>query len=425
MRELASPRATRARAFSFGLTTGLSRALALAGGAALAGCDGHAASALTTKADAATTIDAASSDAATDFDARPDGADAHDLGDAADGRDAAAELPSPPLPYARPSYVHLAETGLYSDFSTKAIAADAVAFAPTYKLWSDAADKRRWVRLPPGTQIDTSDMDHWVFPVGTKLWKEFSLGGVLLETRLVERYGTGPDDYWLGAFVWTADGSDATFAIDGAQNLNGTPHDAPAQKDCGDCHRGDVGRVMGLSAVQMSRADNPPALRELAAMGWLSAPPKDPLGFPVPGDATTAAALGYLHANCGHCHNENGTAWSDTTMLLRWTAADRDAATSAVVASIVDQPLQYWRGGTIKLRVDPGAPAMSALIARMSTRGSKDQMPPLATEIIDPAGIAAVGAWISGLPTTGDAGAPSDAAASDSPSGSASDSASQ
>ncbi|HTA20346.1 MAG TPA: hypothetical protein VK989_13700, partial [Polyangia bacterium] len=96
----------------------------------------------------------------------------------------------------------------------------------------------------------------------------------------------------------------------------------------------------------------------------------------------------------------------------RLTVADRDAATSSVVASIVDQPLQYWRGGAITLRVDPGAPAMSALVARMSARGSKDQMPPLATEIVDPAGIAAVSAWIGGLPAamTADAAAPPDAA---------------
>ena len=88
-------------------------------------------------------------------------------------------------------------------------------FEPTYWLWSDGADKRRWFRLPPGTQIDTTGMDHWVFPIGTKLWKEFSLGGVLLETRLIERYGDGPEDYWMGAFVWNADQTDAVLAPDG------------------------------------------------------------------------------------------------------------------------------------------------------------------------------------------------------------------
>jgi hypothetical protein len=34
-------------------------------------------------------------------------------------------------------------------------------------------------------------------------------------------------------------------------------------------------------------------------------------------DPATTAALGYLHANCGHCHNQNGTSWPDTQMMLR------------------------------------------------------------------------------------------------------------
>ena len=72
--------------------------------------------------------------------------------------------------------------------------------------------ERRWIQIPSGSQIDTSDMDHWVFPIGTKLWKEFSLGGVLLETRLIERYGDGPEDYWMGAFVWNAEQTAAVWS---------------------------------------------------------------------------------------------------------------------------------------------------------------------------------------------------------------------
>jgi hypothetical protein len=313
--------------------------------------------------------------------------------------DAPVELPPPPLPYPRPTYAHLSETGLYADFAVKDLAPDLVAFEPTHKLWSDGATKRRWARLPPGTRVDTSDMDHWVFPVGTQLFKEFSLNGVLLETRLVERYGDGPEDYWMGAFVWNAEATDAVLAPDGAMDVVGTMHDVPSQKDCGLCHRGDVGRVLGLSAVQMSRTDHPPAMREFAAMGLLSDPPAEPAGFPAPGDATTAAALGYLHANCGHCHNKNGTAWPDTQMVLRLTTADRDPATSGVYASIVGKDINYWRGGAITKRVLPGAPDMSGVFVRMNARGTKDQMPPLATESVDPDGLAAVRAWIAGLPS--------------------------
>ncbi|HEY3592644.1 MAG TPA: hypothetical protein VGL13_02180, partial [Polyangiaceae bacterium] len=260
------------------------------------------------------------------------------------------------------------------------------------------ATKRRWIVLPAGTQIDTSDMDHWVFPIGTKFWKEFSLDGGLLETRLIERYGTGPDDYWMGAFVWNADGTDAVLAPDGQMDINGTQHDAPSQKDCGVCHRGDVGRILGFSAVQLSRTSPSPTVRELGASGRLTSPPNADAGdYAVPGDAVTSTALGYLHANCGHCHNQNGTAWPDTQMVLRLTMADRDVTTSGVYGSIVGQKIEYWRGGAITLRVSPAQPDMSGILVRMLARGNRDQMPPLATEITDPIGIAAVRAWIASL----------------------------
>jgi len=318
--------------------------------------------------------------------------------DAAAGlSDAVPERPPPPQPYPRPGYQLLSETGLFSDLGSRTVTADAVLFEPTYKLWSDGASKRRWMVLPPGTQIDTGDMDHWVFPVGTKFFKEFSLDGVTLETRLVERYGTGPEDYWMGAFVWRADQSDAVFVKDGQLDINGTMHDAPSQKNCGSCHRGDVGRILGFSAIQMSGATTGPNLRQLGAMDLLTVAGDD-AGYPVPGDPQTAQALGYLHANCGHCHNENGTAWPDTQMVLRLVVADHDVATSGIYQSIVAQKLEYWRGGAITVRVAPGSPDDSAIVARMAMRGSDNQMPPLATEIVDPTGLELVRAWIASLP---------------------------
>ena len=93
----------------------------------------------------------------------------------------------------------------------------------------------------------------------------------------------------------------------------------------------------------------------------------------------------------------NGTAWPDTQMVLRLTTADRDAASSGVFSSIVEKSVTYWRGGAITLRVARAQPDMSAIIVRMQARGSKDQMPPLATEIVDPTGIQAVSDWISSL----------------------------
>jgi hypothetical protein len=309
--------------------------------------------------------------------------------------------PPPPGPYARPVYELLSQTGLFSDPAALAMAKDAIEFEPTHRLWSDAATKHRWVRLPAGAQIDTTDMDHWVFPIGTQLWKEFSLDGVKLETRLVERYGEGPEDYWMGAFVWNAAQTEAELAPLGALDIGGTPHDAPSQEQCEACHRGEVGRVLGLSALQLSRsldaAGVGPTLADLALHGLLTAPPAGAVRFAAPGDPTTAAALGYLHANCGHCHNPNGTSWPDTQMVLRLDTAEHDVESSAVYQSLVGKPLQYWRGGAITERVVPGHPEASAIVGRMSVRGTDDQMPPLATEVIDGTGLEAVRAWIAGL----------------------------
>jgi hypothetical protein len=338
--------------------------------------------------------------------AGPSGPDAGGIPDA----DASPDLPADATPdatpdlasdlaaYPRPSYQTLAETGLYADFANRVVAADIRTFTPAHQLWSDAAEKQRWIRLPPGSQIDTAEMDHWQFPVGTKLWKQFGHHGQALETRLVERYGPGPEDYWMGSFVWSADGTTASFALDGQADVNGTQHDAPAAKVCGACHRGDKGRVLGLSALQSSHDGPGLTLDTLAAEGRLSHPPPAGTRYRPPGDPVTAAAFGYLHANCGHCHNKTGTAWPDTQATMRLYVADTVAAEAPIYKTLVGQKVQYWRHPTLTTRVVAGDPAASAVLGRMMARASKDQMPPLATELTDTTGLETITRWIQALP---------------------------
>src|SRR5512136_372773 len=70
----------------------------------------------------------------------------------------------------------LRDTGLYSDWATKTVAADNLPFSPQYALWSDGAAKLRWLHIPKGGFIDASNPDVWRFPVGTRVWKEFRFG---------------------------------------------------------------------------------------------------------------------------------------------------------------------------------------------------------------------------------------------------------
>ncbi len=321
------------------------------------------------------------------------------------GGEPASPPPGPREPYARPEYQALSETGLYADLASGELAGGVRPFAPSFVLWSDGAEKQRWIELPPGAQIDTSDMNRWSFPIGTRVWKQFALNGVALETRLIERYGTKSDEYWMGSFVWNEEQSDAVFVEAGREDVLGTPHDAPPQDKCGACHNGEPGRYIGFSALQLdgdaarAAADENDgwSLPRLVEAQQLTAPPAAESQYLPPGDPVTAAALGYLHANCGHCHNPRGTSWPDTQMVLRLDVDGGSPEETRLYGSVVGKMLQYYRAEAGTLRVVPQDPEASALIQRMQVRGPKEQMPPLATEEVDSEGIAKVKEWIASL----------------------------
>src|SRR5205809_29033 len=73
-------------------------------------------------------------------------------------------------------------TGLYKSLK-KDLSDGVMPYTPGAVLWSDGAEKHRFLFLPPGAQIDTTDLDSWKFPVDTKAWKEFRVDGKLIETR--------------------------------------------------------------------------------------------------------------------------------------------------------------------------------------------------------------------------------------------------
>lgn len=279
----------------------------------------------------------------------------------------------------------LSETGMYSDIRGKTLSARLVEFTPANVLWSDGAEKHRWYQLPPGGMIDSTDMDHWLFPVGTKFFKEFALDGKRLETRLIWRVadtGNREVDTLVGSFVWNDTETDAEFVKDGADNLRGTQHDAPAADACWKCHVGEVGHALGMSALQLGDVSALP----------LSSPPPPGTSYAAPNPA-----LGYLHANCGHCHNPSGSAWADSRMVLRLDVGERDAATTQLVQTTVGVGLEQWIDHGFAYRIVAGDPAQSAAFYRMTQRTMQVQMPPLATERTDDTGIALLQTWIQSL----------------------------
>jgi hypothetical protein len=309
----------------------------------------------------------------------------------------------------------LSQTGLYAAGSARDIAPGVVSFTPQYPLWSDGADKRRWLSLPRGAFIDATQPDAWQFPVGTRLWKEFSHAGRRVETRFIERAADGTWRY--ATYVWNDAGTDAVLAP--ARGIAALPVDTapggryaiPGRGDCVACHGGAAAPVLGVGALQLSPDRDPLAvhatppqagdvdLRGLVARGWLRGLPASLLQEPPRIAAATPverAALGYLHANCAHCHH-GGAGRVPVALTLAQSASAPSAAVHDVLRSAVEAPSR-WRpaddGADLRV-VDPGRPHASALALRMQSREPRVQMPPLGTRVPDPEGLALVHRWIT------------------------------
>jgi hypothetical protein len=318
----------------------------------------------------------------------------------------AATLGDPPA--------RLSETGLYAAGSTSEVRPGVAAFSPQYPLWSDGANKRRWLRLPPGKTIDASNPDAWQFPRGTQLWKEFSHDGRPVETRYIERR---PDGSWsFATYLWSEDGREALLApargsVVPVRAAPGGRYAVPSRGDCIACHGSAAVPVLGVSALQLSPDRDPLAvhgralrdgevdLRALVARGWLRGLPPALLKQPPRIAAETSierAALGYLHANCSHCHNASGNQ-VPLRLTLAQSAADPQASRQTVLASAVDAPSRYQpagRGGDAQVVV-PGKPQASVLVARMQSRQVQSQMPPLGSDLADSEGLALLNRWIT------------------------------
>lgn len=301
---------------------------------------------------------------------------------------------------------HLAETGLYADFATRRLADGVLAFSPQYPLWSDGAAKERWILLPPGTAIDGQDPDHWDFPIGTRLWKEFRFERAV-ETRFLQRCDDGS---WLYAtYRWSEDGSDALLApecgVRGVCATSGSArHDLPSVADCRACHEGTRTPVLGFSALQLSPERDPRAphaeereagdvdLADLLARGLLRGYPADATARAPRVAARSArerAALGYLHGNCASCHNAEGPL---QRLGLR---LDHPLACTMLPAleTTVNVNSTFQRPGLTQ-RIAPGEPDRSVLLQRLAASDPLAQMPPFGRHLVDREATALLREWI-------------------------------
>ena len=336
--------------------------------------------------------------------AAPDGADASlvdaSMEHAAPPPTDAADAVDEPPPVTGPD--RLSQTGLYADFASRTLSPGIVTYVPRYELWSDGAAKKRYLLLPSGGQIDVSVPDDWTFPVGTKVWKEFDVGGKAVETRLLWKEANG---WWKVAYEWLPDGSDAVAKPDGDPNALGTAHDVPSQQDCQNCHGSVADVLIGVSAMQLGASDGDGTLAKLAAAGAFAQPlPKTT--FDVPGSGVVRDALGYMHGNCGHCHSSISPVRLQTLLRLRVLVTDSDPLQMDAYTTAINKKDVHGfdtDAGPVTLSIVPGDPEHSELWWRMTQRGDLG-MPHICTKVADAVGTATVHDWILQMVPGSDAG---------------------
>ncbi|WP_428267406.1 hypothetical protein [Haliangium sp.] len=307
--------------------------------------------------------------------------------------DAFIPIPSSPTP------ATISDSGLFVDVAGEVLAPGVRPFEPAYALWTDGAEKHRWIYLPPESTIDTSNMDRWVLPVGTKVWKEFRRNGVRVETRLLSK--TGPNEWWTRAYVWNDTQNDAVVAPNGVGDVLGTGHEIPPTQACMDCHGNVSDMAVGFSAVLLDHDGPGVTLDDLVAEGRLSHPParNGDSYFTLPGSRTDRDALGYLHANCSTCHNPDSMVYQygDAVMDFRlYTDGLGSLESTAAFKTAVCGEIRQQLAGAEQIIV-PGDPTTSAVFMRMNLRGNGDQMPKIGSDIIDDLGVEIMWLWINSL----------------------------
>ena len=268
-------------------------------------------------------------------------------------------------------------------------------------FWSDGAEKQRWFALPNNVPIDVEADGDFLFPTGSVLVKQFRLGGMLIETRLLMRH---PDGSWAGySYEWDAMLNDGLLVEGGKlERIGSQDWLYPSSGQCDVCHTAAAGRTLGLEISQLNGSFTYPAtgrtsnqIATLAGIRVLADPVADPASLArLPDPASTVAPLdgrarSYLHTNCAQCHRPGGP--TPSSMDLRFTTALSQTNACNRLPALGDLGL----GSGARL-IAPGNAALSVLVARTARRDASG-MPPLASHVVDSAGVAVLEAWIASL----------------------------
>ncbi|MFI4965502.1 MAG: SO2930 family diheme c-type cytochrome [Caulobacterales bacterium] len=310
----------------------------------------------------------------------------------------------------------LAAYRLFVDEGARHPNAGVTPYALNTPLFSDYAEKSRFLYLPPGAHATYRAQGALGLPVGATLIKSFAYPADfrrpddkvrLLETRLLIHRRRG----WVAlAYVWNEGQTQARLKRAGTRldvsflDAKGEPrqvdYHVPNANQCKECHSlsGKIAPI-GVKARNLNGAfayseGSENQLAHWTRTGLLTGAP-DPAKAPrtaVWNDASEplkARGRAYLDGNCGHCHNPRGMA-SNSGLFL-----DLEEA-RPVKIGVGKRPVAAGKGsGDLEIDLVPGRPDASIIAYRMASTDPGVMMPELGRSLVDDQGLALVREYIS------------------------------
>lgn len=312
----------------------------------------------------------------------------------------------------------LAAYRLFTDDAGRHANAAVTPYALNTPLFSDYAEKQRFLYLPPGTHARYRQSGVLDFPVGATLVKTFAYPADFrrpnadvrkLETRLLIRKRTG----WVATtYVWNDAQTEAVLKragarlevsfIDAAGRTRQVDYAVPNQNQCKECHQldktltpiGPKARNLNGDFAYASGSEN--QLAHWSRAGLLTGSPK-PAAAPRtarwdnPAEPLAARARAYLDANCAHCHQPRAIA-SNSGLFLNLEE------TRGPAQGIGKRPVAAGRGsGNLEVAIEPGHPEASILLYRMASTEPGVMMPELGRSLTHEEGLALIRAYIKGM----------------------------
>lgn len=312
----------------------------------------------------------------------------------------------------------LSAYNLFADPANQTPNAGLHPFTLTQPLFTDYAQKYRFVYMPDGTQATYDDTEVFDFPVGTVLVKTFAYPADfrkpdedirLIETRLLIHQEKGWNAW---AYVWNEDQSDAVLKVAGKQmpvswiEVDGSERTinyvVPNKNQCKGCHVfnkefapiGPKARNMNSDYGFASGTEN--QLAYWTAHGLLEGAPSPDKAPSVPAIDDTSASLNnraraYLDINCAHCHRMEGPG-STSGLLLTY------GETRKTAWGYKKRPVAAGRGsGGFTYDIAPGNPDESILTFRMNSTDPGVMMPELGRTTVHKEGVALLRDWIKSI----------------------------